>query len=276
MCVPNIWCMSPYCIHPNSEFRCFFDELGNVEIHSSFDSFCMPLLNLSPSSPRRRTTMISWLIVNESLFMEYGKFYLMMNLLMHIAMASWSNVMMESFTEYFRTFSHTWQIIQKSRFSFGSMATHEAKAQSFLEYFWLQFEIRVAAHVPDAWFPRPSFIVLAFSLMFHNDYQKFVSTFENELQPRTMPSTNMVPQLREHFPSCSLKPFHWYLLLYVVHSQYPQILMVLSLLQEHIYWYAWTPGIQHLSCAYGRSTTQVWARNFQISIQTPFMATSCN
>ena len=82
--------------------------------------------------------------------MEYGKFYLMMNLLMRIAMALWSSVMMESFTEYFCAFLHTRQIIQKSRFSFGSMVTHEAKAQSFLEYFWLQLKIRVTAHVPDA------------------------------------------------------------------------------------------------------------------------------
>jgi len=74
----------------------------------------------------------------------------MTNFWMHIAMASWSNVMMESFVECFHAFLHTQQIIQKSRFSFGSMATHEAKAQLLSEYFWPQFEIRVTAHVPNA------------------------------------------------------------------------------------------------------------------------------
>ena len=61
---------------------------------------------------------MSWLIVNESSFTRFGRFYLTMNFLMHIVMALWSNVLMESFIDCFCAFSHTRRIIQKSKFSF--------------------------------------------------------------------------------------------------------------------------------------------------------------
>ena len=218
--------------------------------------------------------MTSWLIVNASLFTEPGRFYLMMNFLMRIAMALLSSVMMESCAECFHAFSHTRQITQKSMFSFRSMAS-KARVHLLSGYFWLRFEIRVTAHAPDAWFPRLSFTVLALSLMLYSVYQVFVTTFGNVLQLHTTPSTRMAPQLKAHFQKCGLKPFHWYLLLYVVRSWYPQLLTI-RFLQEHICWDTWTPGFRHLSCTHSGFTTWVWARSFQISVQAPPAAASCN
>jgi len=180
--------------------------------------------------------MTSWLIVNENLFMKSGQFYLMMNFLMRIAMALWSSVMMESCAECFHAFSHTRQIIQKSAFSFRSTASKE-RVYLLSGYFWLRFETRVTAHAPDAWFPRPIFTVLAFSLMLYSVYQRFVTTSENVLRLHTMPSTRMAPQLKVHFRKCGWNHFHWYLPSYVVHSWYPQVqLLTICFLQEHICW----------------------------------------
>jgi len=219
--------------------------------------------------------MTSWLIVNKNLFMESGKFYLMMNFLMCITIVLWSSVMTESCAECFHAFSHTQQIIQKSVFSFRSTASKE-RVYLLSGYFWLWFETRVTAHAPDAWFPRLIFTVLAFSLMLYSEYQRFVTTSENVLQLHAMPSTRMAPQLKVHFQKCGLNHFH-YLLSYVVHSWYPQVqLLAICFLQEHICWDTWTPGFQHLSCTHSGFTTWVWARSFQISIQAPSAAALCN
>ena len=115
--MPNIRCVSSSCIHSNGKSHIWWLWL-NLMIHSSFDSFHTASVILFLNAQRRRTTTMSWLIVNESSFTRFGRFYLTTNFLMHIIMALWSNVLMESFVDCFCAFSCTQQIIQKSKFSF--------------------------------------------------------------------------------------------------------------------------------------------------------------
>ena len=148
---------------------------------------------------------MSWLIVNKSSFMGFGRFYLTTNFLMHIVMALWSDVLMESFTDCFCTFSHTQRIIQKSKSSFWRAEWSEG----LITFRVLLATIRDKGICPCPWcmIPKKDFCRLGFVSDASQRISQIRLYFHNQVAAAHDAIYKLGAPIKGAFPESQLKDF---------------------------------------------------------------------